>query len=453
MDLSAIMEGHPGKNPATDKLPHIPEVDSALDGMKADVVMPRTSDGQISDLKMANIAVYGSLNMDIFSYVARAPRAGETVQGLDSYTAPGGKGANQAAACAKLSRLEPGSEQSKTWDRPLMASTRMFGAVGNDEFGRTLTQALVGIGVDCGSVATKQDVGTGTAIIVVEPNGENRIIVNANANFSVMPEDFPWLPLPKPDVIILQLEIPTATVVHLIRLAKANNVAVILNPSPVKTLPDDIYDGLDHLLINETECRTLLGHANPERKLEVEEVREAAVMFNNKGVKNVVITLGSRGAFARSISGEQGFVAAELVEEVVDTTGAGDTFTGAYALGVVLNKEPGCFDLVAAVGDGCHAAAHAVTKRGAIPAIPFLSNLSDPHMRFDHRAREAHKTGRVGSSTGPSVLEGDLGGKDAEVGSSGASMDIELGQKRESDDKADSPSPKRQRGDEPMEQS
>ena len=445
MDLSAIMEGHPGKTGADYKLPPITGGDSASDNTKADVPMFRGLEDESSDFHLYNIAVYGSLNMDIFSYVSRAPQAGETVDGLDSYTAPGGKGANQAAACAKLSRVEPGSELSKTWDRPPIASIRLFGAVGNDEFGRTLTTALEGVGVDCRMVGTKEGVGTGTAIIVVEPNGENRIIVNSNANFKVMAEDFPSLPYPKPDVIILQLEIPTATVIHLIQLAKAEHVPVILNPSPVKQLPEAIYNGLDHLLINETECRTLLGHSNPGgQPLDLEEARKAAVMFNDKGAKNVVITLGSQGAYARNISGDQGWVAAETVEHVVDTTGAGDTFTGAYALGVVINKEN--FNIVKAVEDGCHAAAQAVKKRGAIPAIPFLSDLSVPFSRFDHGSRET-KAGETANSTGLSA--GTLG----EVGNSSASMEVELGQKRENDAQTDSSSPKRQRADETMEQS
>jgi ribokinase len=424
MDLAAIMDSHPGDNAPRPRLPPISELSGS------------GSNGAVSDLPLKNIAVYGSLNMDIFNLVAHAPLGGETVLALDSYTAPGGKGANQATACAKLARVAKGSPLSETWDRPPLVATRLYGAVGNDAFGRSLTIALEGFGVDCSAVAIVEEAATGMALIIIEStNAENRIIVSANANFMLKPERFPDLPDPTPDVILLQLEITTEVVFHIMRLAKGKGVPVILNASPVKDcLPPEVYQGLDHLIVNETECRTLLSHANPHRPLSANDAEQAAAAFSHKGVRNVVITLGAQGAFCRTISGPGRLVTSEYVppEELVDTTGAGDTFAGAYAMGFVLNKDN--FNIVAAVVDGCQAAAQAVKKRGAIPSIPFRSDLSQPQMRFDHARRNA--AGEFIISNMPSELAGDE----------------EPGQKRVSDDGTDSPDAKRQRGrDEPME--
>jgi len=322
--------------------------------------------------------------MDLTSYVSRVPRAGETIMGDHFSTGTGGKGANQAVACSKLAHVSPGHAPL---ERGPLAKVKMVGAVGGDFFGQELISALESQSVDCSNVKRIEGESTGVAMIMVESSGENRIIVTLNANKKLAPADIgDTIPGDKPDLVILQLELDLKTVLHTISVAKKQGVPILLNPSPVRKLPEDVYQGLDHLIVNEMECRMLLGHANPARELTQEDMRKAGFSFVKKGVKNVVITLGPRGAFYFNHQHEFGFVPAQFHGDVVDTTGAGDTFTGAYALGVVRNKEN--FNIAFALEDGAHAAAWTVTARGALSSIPHLERLTLPNLRFDHSRRD-----------------------------------------------------------------
>ncbi|KAI1165072.1 Ribokinase-like protein [Nemania serpens] len=328
--------------------------------------------------KIPLITVLGSLNIDLVSYVSHHPLPGETMTASSFAVSPGGKGANQAVACAKLSRSRNTSTSTVTDES---AHIRMLGAVGADSYGSLLTSNLSSHGVDVSGVVSPPSLKTGIAIIVVdEPTGQNRIILSPEANHSLQPSDFASLPAPRPDLLIMQLEIPLPTVVAALRAARDASVPVpvLLNPAPAQPLPDDAYAGLAHLVVNETEAAVLGGVR--EADLESEAGLEAVSRkFLDLGVQNVIITLGGRGVFymAAAAAGAgggavtKGLVPAEKAR-VVDTTAAGDTFVGQYALDVVGAGE---FDIEAAVRKANRAAAKTVEKLGAQDSIPWRDEL------------------------------------------------------------------------------
>lgn len=286
----------------------------------------------------------------------------------------------------------------------------MVGAVGADTYGQLLLDNLTAHGVDASGVAAPAALKTGIAIILVdEPTGQNRIVLSPEANHAGMaPADFAQAIGPRvfgggsgggvkgagaaaaaaPDLLIMQLEVPLATVLLALEAARAAGVPVLLNPAPAVALPDGVYAGLAHLVVNETEASILSGM--PVEKLDdAEGCREVAAWFAARGVAVVIITLGGRGVYYyRSASAasssqpgaavEEGLVPAEKVEAVVDTTAAGDTFVGQYALDVVSaaagsgGKE---FAIEAAVKRANRAAARTVERKGAQDSIPWRDEL------------------------------------------------------------------------------
>jgi ribokinase len=332
--------------------------------------IPRTYSPAMST-KIPLITVLGSLNIDLVSYVPHHPLPGETLTSNSFAVSPGGKGANQAVACAKLSR----SKQSAADASNEGAHIRMLGAVGTDTYGQILLSNLSNHGVDVSGVNTQKDGKTGIAMIVVdEPTGENRIILSPEANHSLLPAQFEQLPAPKPDLLIMQLEIPIPTVLQALKVARDTGVDVLLNPAPAVPLPDEAFRGLAHLVVNETEASILGGV--PELELETEDgLVKVSKVFLAKGVQNVLVTLGGRGAFYLNHKGESGLMPVEKVK-VVDTTAAGDTFVGSYALEVVAAKARGVdCDLAAAVRKSNKAAAKTVEKLGAQDSIPWRNEL------------------------------------------------------------------------------
>lgn len=318
------------------------------------------------------ITVLGSLNIDLVSYVSHHPLPGETMTASSFAVSPGGKGANQAVACAKLSSHRTTGVSS--------AKVYMVGSVGDDSYGTLLRENLSRHGVIVEGVAAKEGLKTGIAIIVVdEPTGQNRIILSPEANYSLRPEDFTAEDGKfdqslgegkRPDLLILQLEIPLETVLRVIESAKATGVKVLLNPAPAVKLPDGVYGGLEHLVVNETEAAILGGVE--ESMLESEEgMEKVSRSFIGKGVRNVIITLGGRGVYYMNVAGAKGLLPAEKAK-VVDTTAAGDAFVGQYALEAV--KKDG-FDLAAAVQKSNRAGAKTVERLGAQDSIPFGDEL------------------------------------------------------------------------------
>ncbi|KAH8889754.1 Ribokinase-like protein [Thozetella sp. PMI_491] len=317
-----------------------------------------------------NIAVLGSLNIDLVSYVPHHPEPGETLTSSSFAVSPGGKGANQAVACAKLSRSRATPQTDDT------AHVRMAGVVGDDSYGTTLKSNLAAHGVDVTGVDQRAGQKTGVAVIIVdEPTGQNRIVLSPEANHVLQPADFAdglaaKIPGPQPDLLIMQLEIPLPTVLSALAAAKRAGVPVLLNPAPAVKLPEEVYRGLAHLVVNETEA-AILGEVDVsvlDTEVGMEQVAQA---FVSRGVENVVITLGGRGVYYLSkASGKKGLVQA-LKAKVVDTTAAGDTFVGQYALEVV----GGAFDIEKAIQTANRAAAKTVERLGAQISIPWKDEL------------------------------------------------------------------------------
>lgn len=312
------------------------------------------------------ITIIGSLNKDIVTRTFRMPSAGETLTTTSFDTGSGGKGANQAVACARLSRCK-----DRTGLLPEHTNVQMIGAVGDDQFGRDLLEGLNKDGVDTTGVCVRKNEKTGVAIVIVEEmSGENRILVSPNANSTLLPENFASIPPPYPDLIVLQLEIPPETVLRIMEVAKEAHIDVLLNPAPAVELPVHVYNGLTHLILNETEAG-LLSKTSGDLNLESTGRR-----YLDIGVQNVVITLGARGAFYCSSGVEKGGIVGVGNVSVVDTTAAGDTFVGAYAVRVAKHKRDlSTFDLKKAVSWANTVASRAVEKEGAQNSIPWLDEI------------------------------------------------------------------------------
>ncbi len=325
--------------------------------------------------RVPQVTVLGSLNMDLVSYVPHHPLPGETMSASRFATNPGGKGANQAIACAKLSRAR-GDWASRGCDLPEAAHVGMIGAIGDDLNGRALINNLAAHGVDVENVRLRKDSQTGVAIVIVDqPTGQNRIILSPAANSSLLPSEVERsLPGPLPDLLIMQLEVPLSTVLRALETAREADVPVLLNPAPAVPLPDKAYRDLAHLVVNETEAATLAGVA--ESELESESGLQAvAKAFLSRGVETVIITLGGRGVFYANKNGKSGHVPAENTK-VVDTTAAGDTFIGSYALEFVMAKARNVdFDIAGAVVKANKAAATTVARLGAQSSIPWRDEL------------------------------------------------------------------------------
>ena len=300
------------------------------------------------------IVVIGSINMDLVLRVPRMPLPGETLTGGAFRTIPGGKGANQAVACARLSGKVAGAQQ-----------VAMIGCVGDDAFGATLRAALVGDGIIDSHVTTLPGVASGIASILVDDKGQNSIVIAGGANDLLSPAhiDAARALIEQADIVVLQLETPMATVVHAIQLARSLGKTVVLNPAPAASLPDGVLELVDYLIPNENEAAMLAG-VSPEGA----DAKALAAALQKLGSDNVIITLGSKGVHAALYGGDFTFPA-EVVQ-AVDTTAAGDTFIGGFVAGLASGM-----DEAEAIQQGQRAAAWSVTKPGAQTSIPHLHEL------------------------------------------------------------------------------
>lgn len=244
--------------------------------------------------KRAVISVIGSLNVDLVTRTIRVPVAGETLASESFSIGWGGKGANQAVACARLSRTKAQATASQATD----VEVRMVGAVGEDEFHQGFLKALREDGLNTDKVEILPGKKTGVAVIVVETEtGENRIMFNPGANGDVAVKD---LVDPDVSVALFQLELPVEVVLHNMAIARKKGVETIINPAPAVPLPAEAYQGLDHLIVNETEAAILSGIEKPTNWDEV------AATFIARGVKNVIITLGGEVSLYSPPFGQMG---------------------------------------------------------------------------------------------------------------------------------------------------
>ena len=323
------------------------------------------------NMAIPNITIIGSLNTDLITRTSRIPAAGETLISSSYDTGCGGKGANQAVACARLSRAK-GSRVEEAG-----CTVNMIGAVGDDMFGRELIDGLVSNGIGVDGVRVKGGEKSGVAVIIVEEeSGENRILMSPNANYALRPSDFERLPDPLPDLIILQLEIPLVTVLHILKFAREKNVDVLLNPAPAVKLPREAYSAVHHLVVNETEASIITSTTAQQHSWALWGDHMERLI--DLGIPHVLITLGAEGVIY--IDTETQRVSRVLGEKVtvVDSTGAGDTFVGAYAgmlakYGKVFTNFHSMMHLVAFAN---RAAAKAVQKGGAQSAIPWRNEVS-----------------------------------------------------------------------------
>jgi ribokinase len=284
--------------------------------------------------------------MDLVTRAPRLPRGGETLIGESFSTIPGGKGANQAVAAARLG-----------------AQVSMVGCVGSDAYGQQLRGALLAEGIDCQAVSVV-DGSSGVALIVVDDNSQNAIVIVAGANGELTPtvlDRFDAV-LQTADVIICQLEVPDATVGHALKRGRELGKTVILNPAPAsRAVPAEWYAYVDYLIPNESEAMVLSGLAVDS----LETAEAAATQLIAAGAGKVIVTLGAQGLMFANGSSFEHFPAPRV--KAVDTTAAGDTFVGGFAAALASGKGE-----VEAIRFGQVAAALSVTRAGAQPSIPTL---------------------------------------------------------------------------------
>lgn len=301
---------------------------------------------------MKQILVVGSLNADLVVRAPRFPQPGETISGGDLQIIPGGKGANQTVAAARLG-----------------AQVTMVGRVGSDSFGPVLVENLKSNHVDTSHVL-KTDSATGTAIIVVDANGQNSIVLSAGANGKMDAQDVDTASFSDFGLILLQLEIPTPTVLRAAQRAREYGSLVILNPAPAKPLSDELLASVDILIPNESEL-SLLTETPVNDSASAER---AAKELLKRGVKIVIVTMGSKGALL--VTSTQVTHVDTYKVDVVDTTAAGDAFIGGLAARL-LESNSLLFDiqqqaagLQSAIRYACACGALATTKFGAQPSLP-----------------------------------------------------------------------------------
>lgn len=303
------------------------------------------------------VVVFGSINMDLVVRTPRLPALAETITGHEFFTAPGGKGANQAVAVARLG-----------------VPTKMVGRVGGDAFGQELRQNLTRAGVDISPVFTDAAVSSGVAVIAVDDNAQNNIIIVPGANGRVGSDDIDRLEahLTGAKVILLQLEVPLEAVVAAARLAHQRGITVVLDPAPAQELPAELYTLVDIVTPNEIEAGQLVGVAVKNQ----EDAVRTAKMLLSLGIKTVIVKMGVLGVVYVEAEGEPTIIPAFEVN-AVDTVAAGDAFNGGLAAALVEGH-----DLPTAIRWGAAAGALSATKMGAQPSMPtrseFEAFLNDP---------------------------------------------------------------------------
>ena len=292
----------------------------------------------------------GALNMDQIVRVEHLPRPGETVTGGDLLRAAGGKGGNQAVAAARLGAL-----------------VTMVGRVGDDAFGRELSQGLREAGVSTDGVRAC-DRPTGTALIFVDEHGENAIAVSPGANAALLAADVPRGPIESAEVVVATLEAPLDAVEQAFRAARQAGVPTVLNAAPAQALSREMLDLCDVVICNETELATLVGHGVGAGS-EVDAAR-ALLKRTSEGTQIVVVTLGERGAVALDGRGREVVEQSAFDVRVVDTVGAGDAFVAGFVVARWFSSG-----VDTALRWGCAAGGLAATRHGAQPSMPALSEL------------------------------------------------------------------------------
>ena len=299
---------------------------------------------------MKRVVVVGSFVMDLVVWADRRPVKGESILGDDFAMFPGGKGANQAVAAARLG-----------------ADVAMIGRLGQDAFGDMFLQVLSEERINSEYVVRDSSEGTGVGTPVIDSDGDNSIIMIPRANKRLSIEDINKASkaLEQCDVLLLQLEVPVEASIRAAEIAHKAHAKVILDPAPARNIPEELFPLIDIIMPNEVEFQMLTGNSADT----LESVKKGAGILMDKGIEVIIVTVGPRGAFVVE-EGHARQVPAWPVDKVVDTTGAGDAFAGAFAVALA-----GGMDISDSVDLAVKAGAYSVTKAGAIPSMPSLSDL------------------------------------------------------------------------------
>lgn len=294
---------------------------------------------------MKTILVVGSLNMDYTIYVNEFPKEGETLFGNNRFIQPGGKGANQAVAIAKSN----------------LVNTVMIGAIGNDKDGEEVKNIVSSFGVNVKLI--KKDVETGNATIVVDKNSENKIIIIGGANTSLSIDDIDVSLIEKADYIVLQNEINQVVNDFVINKAYELNKIIIYNPAPYRNIDDDILKKITYFIPNEIEL---------EKYSNMNNVDDGISYLLNKGIKNVLVTLGTKGSLLKN-KNESIKVDAFKVD-AIDTVAAGDTFVGYFVSALASGKGEKEAMLLAS-----KASSITVSRKGSLVSIPTLKEIYEKY--------------------------------------------------------------------------
>ena len=309
-------------------------------------------------LKRPKILVVGSFMMDLIASTRRAPQSGETVVGLKFQPAPGGKGANQAVQCARLG-----------------AQVTMVGQVGDDAFGRIMTETAASAGVDVShvSVDPQESSGVGHITLEVSDHGaQNRITVCPGANFTLSVEDVAWLreEIRNYDMVMMQFELQMEVIETVAQWAKDAGVPVMINPAPAAPMSDRLLACATYLSPNEHEAAILAGHPiDVSGGVNMEDVALVSRAFQARGVENLIITLGENGSIAAGRSGIHHTQCVKM-DHVADPTAAGDSFVAAFCTGLTAGLPQG-----EALAFASHTAAITVSRMGAMPSLPTVEEV------------------------------------------------------------------------------
>lgn len=309
-------------------------------------------------LRKPNILVVGSFMMDLIASTRRAPNSGETVVGLKFQTAPGGKGANQAVQCARLG-----------------AHVTMVGQVGDDAFGKIMTDTAAASGVDVSHVSVDPNESSGVGHItleVTEHGAQNRITVCPGANFTLTVEDVAWLKdeIGKYDLVMMQFELPMEVIEAVAQWAHDAGVIVMVNPAPAAPMSEKLLACTTYLSPNEHEAALLANHPiDVSNGINMEDVDIVSKAFQARGVENLIITMGENGSI---VAGKNGIHHTQCVkmEHVADPTAAGDSFVAAFCTGLTAGLPQG-----EALAFASHTAAITVSRMGAMPSLPTVEEV------------------------------------------------------------------------------
>ena len=331
-------------------------------------------------LKKPKILVVGSFMMDLIASTKQAPKSGETMIGLKFQTAPGGKGANQAVQCARLG-----------------AHVTMVGQVGDDAFGKIMTDTAAAAGVDVSHVTADKNESSGVGHIlleVTEHGAQNRITVCPGANFTLTVEDVAWLKedIKNYDLLMMQFELPMEVIEAVAGWAHEAGVPVMVNPAPAAPISAKLLSCATYLSPNEHEAAIIADHPlrADESGVNMEDVQAVSEAFQARGVENLIITLGENGSI---VAGKNGIhhTACVKMPHVADPTAAGDSFVAAFRTGLCAGLPQG-----EALAFASHTAAITVSRMGAMPSLPTVSEvqallMERSYQGFDPRELDALK--------------------------------------------------------------